>query len=521
MPTKFNSPMGAETIFVEIKYKDVELPHRVASFRYIYNEEGLDSCTLVFRGLDKSAPDLPEFQEEAQLRVTWGYLGEQTKSRLVYNSDFKWEFSKDGVNLTLEATEKAGTIKQTKRNTVHKDKILPEVVEDIAQKHTLKPMIDLGSKEGKLTISEALSKYNLKQDGLKKAHWDEMSPKFRVRKQVAQANKTDAQLIEEWGMEEPLAKWFTETRDDEIVLKRRNFNQKPYKAYTYEGGTGELFSFTPEQKHKAKLGSALNSMASFWDKQTKAFLQQQANATNTQLRTFMIEYLKTTGFVPKDIKMFGSVDRAIEVTVDNILSKSVYGKYNPIVKDADPIVGKQYITKNTFGKRDIIGNSIDNLATQQRGEKLITVYEIEDAVKKAQEVVTDVTHDPTAEDKDQARAFANNTRDQASLQMNPATALVWGDVGLETGQIITINAGNKKLSGNYYSIKCIHDISDMSAYTCSIELTRQGHNTKASTNSKALKTMDKKLNQQLGADSRTQRRVILEKSNDYSKRGKR
>lgn len=509
--TEFKSLLG--TVFVDVKFKDKPLPHKIDNFKYIYNEEGLDSCIIVFRGLQEDGPDLPEFQEEAALSVTWGYLAGDTKTRKVYVGDVKWDFSKDLRQVTIEATEKAVTVKQTKSNKIHKDKSLPEVVDEVGKRHGLRAMVDLGTKEGKMEIGMALSKYKLRQETLKKYNYDELSPRFRVRKNVPQANKSDAQMLEEWGMKELNSQWFTETRDDEIVLKRRNFNQKPYRAYTYSGGTGELFSFAPEHKTKNKLGSALNSMVSFWDKQKKQFIQQQANMVNSQMRTFLIEYLKTTGFVPKNLKIYGgNKDRAIEVTVDAILSKDTYGKYNQVVKDADPIVGKQLLTKTTFGQRGINGAAVDNLAVIQRGERAVSVYEIEDAATKAQQAVTDVTHDAQATNAGEAAPSAQNPRDNASLQMNPATALVWGDPNLETGQILTMNKVGKKFGGNYYSIKCVHDVSQNSGYNCSIELTRQGHNLKASSNAKAIKTANKQINQEIGLDKRTQKQILLKEA---------
>jgi hypothetical protein len=90
--------------------------------------------------------------------------------------------------------------------------------------------------------------------------------------------------------------------------------------------------------------------------------------------------------------------------------------------------------------------------------------------------------------------------------MNPATALVWGDTELETGQIITFRGVGKKYSGNYYTIKAVHKLDHGSGYNCSLEMATQGSNVKTGKNSMAVKEANKQVNKELGIDRQTERK---------------
>src|SRR5688572_5356760 len=112
--------LGYGAPFVRIYYKDKELDHPIERFKYTYDEQEPDECTFTVRSLDPTIPDLPEFQEKVELRITWGYIGGKTKSRKIYIQDIKPSFEKTGVALEITATDKSIELRKSNSRRLHK-----------------------------------------------------------------------------------------------------------------------------------------------------------------------------------------------------------------------------------------------------------------------------------------------------------------------------------------------------------------------------------------------------------------
>lgn len=547
---EFNTHLG--TVMVRLFFKpdngdEKELSYFLENFKYIYDEEGPDCCTLIINRLDATAPDLPEFQENANYRVIWGYVKGATKERKVYVKDIKWTFDKNGRKVTLECTDKSHSTKQTKTKEIHEDVDLPTLTQRVAEKHGLKAYIEVPQKKGAPATSQSLrlaladyktktdpnSKYGkarLSANGIQEvvggtsgitflrqqALYEAIAYSFK-NQTIPQANRTDTHLIKKVGLKEKGGQWLAETRDDTITLKRREYNKVPYKSYRYEGGTGELFSFEPESKNKSKLGAAVNSMFSAWNAEKKEFMQgmAQANAAAYEQQvTNLAKWMKDSGFIPKTYNYHPSKNSKtlLEVTQKNTAANLLAPSSN-VGPERDPstlndVVGTIFLpggisANKNYGSMYPIDNTDRPAFVIQR---MVTGEELKKIVKDADAAATTVSHDPHADNEDDAFANANNPRENSDLKRNPATALLWGDPNIETGEIMTIENVGIKLGGNYYNLKSTHEIAEGSGYTTALQLARNGHNIKASSNESAAKKAGRAVNVEIGQDRRTERR---------------
>lgn len=540
--------------------KEKELTCRVERLNYVYDEEGNDCATIIINELDHDAPDKAEWQEDAKLRVKWGYIHGNSAERLVYLKDLKWEFTKAGRKLTLQAYEKGATTKQTKSKGLYTDTDLPTLIQKTAEKHALKAYVQVPLKPGETAsqpLKLAIAKYlndtdpnsrftkarNLAREAdqvsgggrsyLSQQIMSDLQFDFSKKTNVPQANKTDAHLLKEEGLKEPGGEWLAETRDDDIILKRRDYNKKPYKTYIYEGGTGELLSFTPETKNKSKLGAAVNAMFSFWDQKSKEFMQGMAQANAElmdQKMIYLSKWMRDSGLIPKAyllkpkkredltgliINNFTGVSSSDENSVLSVyqksLSKIILSEDKLIqgeeIKDKNDVVGTIYIPLGGVPDKNYgTTNPVDNLRRPDLvAQREVTGEELKKMVTEAELTATGSVHSVTAESEEEAFAKANNPRENSDIKRNPALALIVGDPLIETGEVITFQGLGVKYSGNYYNIKCTHTVEPQSGYTTSIELARNGHNIKASSSDQAVKRAFRQINKELGVDKTSNR----------------
>lgn len=538
MATFFTSMLG--TVLVKVYYKETELQHVIERFEYVYDEEGDDSCCITFNTLGADSPNLPEFQDRAILKVIWGYVSGQTKERIVTVDDPKWQFDKNGRKLQLDCINKGVTAKQTRSKKMYKKTKLPDIAKEVAERQGL---------NGYMEVSDNEDGENKLID-LRAEDWkNQTNEEFREYAQIPQANKTDAQLLEEYGRKEPNGNWIVETRDDSLIIKKRNFSKKPHRAYTFEGGNGELFSFSPETKNKSKMGNAVAAISSHWNGMLKKYTQIIQTQLEAHRKVYLGEYFKKSGFTevistnplyqgPYQNKYnkkkkytitaqdFKDNPEKAETVANRVLeeqaNKKAKGKKNVLGVEVDDY-GEQKVWGYDYGTRkDNYGSDNTRAIVRGRvpvfGEDLIKNADADFKAKTgnidANQALLNNLHDPTSDNEDNAAAPASNSVGRNNLKRNPATALVWGDVDLMCGIILSILNVGEKYEGNYWVMKCTHTIEQASGFTVSIEMGRNGHNIKSSTNEEALKKAGKSINKEMGQDSNTRRsnRVKIEQN---------
>jgi len=507
MPGGFSAP------FVRLYYNDKELSQELSKASYTYDEEGDDEFTATIQTGDPNIVDRPEYQELARIKVTWGYIGGASVTRIVYWQDIKWVFDKEGITGTLKGAEKAVALKQNSATTIHKNKTLPGIVGDMANKHGLNAYVETESskpkpvkkndskyaslndylplnqgpsEEEKVKIAEKQKEQRERQQrqsdefvirnsegysrfekqlneyyALKKVPPDDFLKRnasyvriYRSRYKIVnfpQAGKSDFQALKEVAEISSTDPVVLDTRDDDITIRKRNFNQKPYKRYTYMGNAGDLLSFTPETKGKANKSNTINIVAGGWDGEKKQFTSDIANSDTSDTKTVLNDWVPKggVGFV----KDFGKLTGVTPADNTNVR------KYM-IIKDLDETKNKKFL----LGPR----------GTQET---------------------------------------ANNRRDAGDIQKNPGTVLMEGDPNIKVGQLITIENVGKKYNGNYYIIKSVHELIPASGYMTTLEIARQGQNVKANDNEKSAKESKKLVNKQMGVDNENIRKKLMKTSN--------
>src|SRR5690606_23004722 len=89
-------------------------------------------------------------------------------------------------------------------------------------------------------------------------------------------------------------------RDDSVIVRKRMFNQKPYKVYTYGGKASDLLEFVPETKNSITPSTAMDYMG--YDKETKTYHQGTVDTTTKPggvVLSTVLELSNTIGDIQK------------------------------------------------------------------------------------------------------------------------------------------------------------------------------------------------------------------------------
>lgn len=512
---------GYGSPYVRIYYNGEEISPIVENFVYIADEENDDEIRISIESNDPKEADNPYWQEQAELEVVWGYIGGQTgQLRKVYVQEPTWKYSDKLITGTINCTEKARSLKYQNASEVYARTNLPALVGKVATKFDLAAFIEgyvpeagdgtdlkfeLEAKPGEYLddylkrnylverngivirpvskvplnakawkMSEHVGEYHYvapQETGYKNTkEWkDRLSkidaimaeamqdkPPF-LEKDIPQGNKTYAQMLNTEAMRTP-GNWMMESRDDELILKRRNFNQVPYKAYEYRGEPGELINFTPTSRMKTRATQATKSGYKGWDGANKNFFGGQVSGIDTNSGAFQM-FRKAIIF-----------DRHLE-------AKNKGGLRIPSKKRSNQIfIGPSNVRAqiDNTGSYQVRAMDLSILTVRDRRKAL------EDSLKNIIDKYTNALYDPTANGVAMAYARAQNKRNAAELNMNPATATLVMDPLLMTGKVITIIGAGSKHSGNHYIIKATHTIKRGSSASTELEMVKTGSNKKLS-----------------------------------------
>lgn len=492
-----------------------ELTFQLDSFSYKYDEEDDDVADIELQFESRNEPDREQWKQRTELLLMWGYIqGENSPVRKIYVQDMDWEFSGGKVSLKLKATDKAVSMKFEDSNEVHKNTNIIGVAKKMADTHKIKAFLmgdDNGdppdfnnvpikpgeyvgdyltrvgkSRGGKKFESKRLyvripidnttinalndpstsnKKFDKPAPSIKVLNEEEkknidaiiqsVTPdtqrNFKVYENIPQAGKTDAALLKEY-LAKQKGGYILDTRDDEITIRRRNFNQAPIKTYTYGGDKGDIISFKPMSKIRSKKSKAMAVGVAGWDplnKNTYAGTITGLSDSNPTLAKFrqMLRFY---------------------TDLSNQPGGGVLKVEQPI-KIAQPYLGS--IESRSDHAQDY--TKVD-LGLYSR----VTVNDKVAALKKAMDnyikTLQNGAYDPSGNAED-GYNNAFNERKAAELKMNPATATVYGDPTITVGKIITILGVSKKYSGNYYIISADHRVRS-NGFITELQMVRQGHN---------------------------------------------
>lgn len=323
------------------------------------------------------------------------------------------------------------------------------------------------------------------------AQLKELEKSFDLRNHanIPQANRSTKETLNDVGAKENNGPYFAETHGDDLIIKKRNFYQTPYKTFEYGGNDGLLLSFKPESKNRNKKSHNIVGFAG-WDPLNKNSFNGNSGPQNDDspwLTLFKAQYRFYKGAqdagqghvilgANKKIKKSG-------VETEFALTTSVLNALNHPT-DA----GDQKAVYNNTRRLDVIGGGVN--ALNARGDNTrnrlvslglpMTINDKVAALKRTldnyNETLKNAKYSPSANNPYDAMNEANNDRRAAELRINPATCKMVGDPNLRVGIILTFIGISKKYSGNYYVIKANHKITKSEGYITELTLVRPGQN---------------------------------------------
>lgn len=468
----------------------------VTRFRYVHSEVIDDASYITIETKDLTLADHPDLQDGKELKVVWGYLPNKLRAHLVWIWDITPTFSSSGLRMELKCYCKAAFLKLNSSQKVWEDKTLEDAVSDIAEEYGLSPGtegIDPEDQSATPSDFEVVTTGPIAQPGILDAQTGKsttavdntsLTQRYIFKKYGAmpQANKSDRRLLDDLASQEPVDNMFVNGRDDQLLVQRRNLNQKPYKSYILKGEPGYLLSFSPATKNSEGEKGGVANVVQGWDEENKEFIQ--AEITRSQSGAGVIGDML-------DQSLEELVRRKVEEENDNLLDRriSVGGilqeQYDGVDGNGNPQYKKVVVSKIDTTKRIFVeirkrGTRPSQVVFGDNGKNSFVSSAI-DAVGRIENrlyVVKDPKeYLPGVESNSQDIAGVGvNRQSKKEMDLHSAEATILGDVDLQSSKVISINGVGKKYSGNYYIYHVSHDIAPDQGYICTLKLYRTGPN---------------------------------------------
>lgn len=467
-----------------------EVFERVTNFSYMHTEKVEDASRFTIETPDESIVDNPYLQEGKAVKVVFGYMGGTSfRAHKLYIWDISPSFSESGVRLEIIGYCKAAYMKLNSSKDVHNDTSLDELLENMAESYgigTKKENLDGQTQEDSLYNSIEVGEkrqniFDLDNNQVLHARDNTAMVKKYVFKKlgtVPQANRSDAKLLEQLTDQEPVDGLVLEGRDDDLIIKRRNLFQKPFKSYKWKAEPGYLLEFSPALKNSNKQKEATSNTVAGWDEELGEYFQ--GNVSHSQSGAGLLGDVVQLTTEEKTIK---DLENGIQNPLDQ--SKTVDGlatmEYDGVDENGKP----QYKLKAAV-KLDSTQKFFAHItkAGTRPSTLDLDTYQMSSAIDRAGRITTRgfIPVDP----KEYLPVLADNAKDAAGqgvnrqskkeMELQEGNATIIGDPEMRSGKIISILGVGKKYSGNYYVISCEHEITPVNGYRCRLVIAKNAKN---------------------------------------------
>lgn len=518
---------GYGSPFVKAFLSDgTEVTLELVSFQYKYSEKKDDSCDLVLEYEDPTVIDGKGFEEDVEWTITWGYIQGKKTTRKIYIREINPSYSERGVTIEIYGTCKGSYLKERKEKRMNKGKTLVDVAKVIASDnglnligpeplyqtdegdiyaivHTTKD-IEVPTSEH-ITIDPTTFDVTLQEQVFAK---DEARSQylhtFVVHPEFVQGALSEKALLDEMAAQEPNGPLIIETRDDNLIVKKRPLDSKPVRVFKWQRETRDVVRFKPESRSQKYKNETTNINTGGWDIDKKTYVERNiTEGSDYQPRLGSQLEGSPRKIKPRNEKDYGfignanirtaigiilenpevSITEGLDFNQDDLKGNNESGVGNKDKGDVPEgqilIVGADYVNAQPgTDEVDIVSNDRTGLdiylnQTTAIDETAVTlptggILDINEYV----ELVDDLKLD----DANQVK----NERANAALKMNPATLVAEGDPDIECGQVVTVLGVAKKHSGNYYVEESTHTIKPRSGYMMELALPRNARNTSGS-----------------------------------------
>lgn len=517
-----------------------EIRDRITDFSYKFSQKGDDVCQLRVEGDDELMPDSPIYQEGVQYTMVWGYIGDnESQKRLVILRNIKVSYTEEGIALDLLFTDKASLIKTNSSKRVYNNATIKDVAQDVANRNGLlavgttapvatgnpppannQPASNTEDSGGVTQMFNDFAEGLFDYFGINRLF--ENDTDLREYETLPQANKSDYELLRDAADNDPSGPYEVVGRDNALIVHKPNFNQKPIRTYKWKGEDGHLLRFTPESKEyfvgAGHLGIGVTSINPF----TKIATESVVTEGNNGMTHKLAPVISTPNYDGKD-------DGTSNVEGKNDAStptkKPTPVKDDPSIKDKklktvannekgdksyspQKQLGFEKERKETFKGRKFVFTDFSPATEIKENKLTVASTPLVTAVPYTPTFLTG-QHTPTVDDEKNATGKAASLQNKKSLEKNPASAKIIGNVILESGKVLTLEHVAKKFSGNYYINECTHRINPGAEYYCDLEMVRNaqgkiskpGINTTDASNKYSKRGAKNEVNNQKGPQS--------------------
>jgi len=424
----------------------------ITDFKYIYDEENDDECSIRFQFPSSQYCDSIFFKQDSVLIVQWGYItpgGNFIKSpeRKIALRDKKTKYTDKGIQLDLECTDLISYIKNIKTNTVRENTNLVDFIKEVADGKfkatiTTHGFITLIGNRGTVRSFEFDEKKNaVSQVAVDNARFESRAIKLDFKKVIKGKSLSINNAIKDLTSNIPDGPYIQDTTDDVLEIKARNFNQDVFKTFTYAGGTGELLNFqsktdTRKVKEDVKYTARV-------DPKKKTVEKKEISTGNTAISNILSKQYGTNKEKPNQ--------EEIDVWLQNVQNTFDYNVANPNTQKDIPELSYQrtvITTEAYMGRRNII-EKIRNYSLPAR----------------------EILNDPDLEGIISNNKISNYSIENLQKKYE-ADASVIGDPYIIKGRIYLFKNLSKDDTGLWYSVRVTHNISKGS-YLTELELIKK------------------------------------------------
>ena len=420
----------------------------VTSFKYKYDEENDDECTITCGFKVVHQLDNGIFNEDVVLKVQWGYIepgGEVIKSpvRTVAIRDIATSYEGGGIKLVLNCTDLVAYLNKVRSTTKSSSNNFMDWLQEIARGE-FKATVRLGNDV--MAIEKDHSRgFKYSEDGFLfamdnarvfKKNFKDIPDLFKK----FGSKSIKAELLERLDMSEA-GPAYLDGRDNNINVIVRNFDQAPWVTFTVGGGYHEVISFR-----------AKSNMAKV--------KENESQSTSVNPETKAIETTNTNTASPNpDNGEFTS--ESIAKVYSELEAVWEHNIMNPT--DMKPIPAIMYKKTQDTGAYASDSNQDENTRVWTGLNR-----------KELKVIVPSKTiiNSPGFKELEK-QAIARNYMMRKIERKFEASISVIGDPSLITSKIYEFLGLSKRDNGSWYIVQIEHDISSSRGYICNMTAVRK------------------------------------------------
>jgi len=212
-----------------------DISNHIEKFSYEENEKQMDELKITITKADLSFVDNKYLQEGKEIRVRWGYVGNLSEIRTCTIKSISYTFAEEGVaRMELTAYDRRHRLTGRASRSCWNNKKISEIVKDVADKHNLKPSVNI--------------------------------PGDLVYEFVSEGAKNDLVFLSELAKDTGCSVWVV---NDELHFEPNKINEPVYKFRYREDKDGYLQSFSIKSKAEEGKGTGRKTEVAGIDPLTK------------------------------------------------------------------------------------------------------------------------------------------------------------------------------------------------------------------------------------------------------------